>query len=379
MARPEGAVLARHDIDVEIAPDLTVSGNISGELPRAERSADAGTFDQAPVLRITDLAHAHIDSSSTGTTRRGPLDSDAHGEGFALATPPTVAARERFAAWSRRYIAGLVAIDAVVGLAAVFVPLQFSNNFRGELPLVAALTALGMLLWPLAVAISRGYQRGGVGVGTNELRSVMHAGVALVVAGAFPAGLLQQQSFLKLIVVAVPLALTLSLVGRFAARKLLHGRQAAGQSMRHVVVVGNTSSARELGERLARETHCGMKVVGVCLPAAEVGRAVGLGCRCSAASSDVAEVLARTGATRVAVTSDDATRNGYLRKLAWSLEGTGVEMLVDPGLVEVAGPRMHIRPLMGFPLLHVEEPHFTGAAGWSSVPQTWLLTTSACS
>src|SRR4029450_4750933 len=48
------------------------------------------------------------------------------------------------------------------------------------------------------------------------------------------------------------------------------------------------------------------------------------------------------------------------RELAWSLEGAGVELLVDPGLVEVAGPRMHIRPLMGFPLLHVEEPHFTG-------------------
>jgi exopolysaccharide biosynthesis polyprenyl glycosylphosphotransferase len=49
-----------------------------------------------------------------------------------------------------------------------------------------------------------------------------------------------------------------------------------------------------------------------------------------------------------------------LRELAWSLEGAGVELLVDPGLVEVAGPRLHIRPLMGFPLLHVEEPHFTG-------------------
>ena len=33
----------------------------------------------------------------------------------------------------------------------------------------------------------------------------------------------------------------------------------------------------------------------------------------------------------VAVTSDDSTRYNYLRKLAWSLEGTGVEMLVDPG------------------------------------------------
>jgi exopolysaccharide biosynthesis polyprenyl glycosylphosphotransferase len=66
------------------------------------------------------------------------------------------------------------------------------------------------------------------------------------------------------------------------------------------------------------------------------------------------------GCDAVAVTSDDATRYNYLRELAWSIEGAGVELLVDPGLVEVAGPRMHIRPLMGFPLLHVEEPHFTG-------------------
>jgi exopolysaccharide biosynthesis polyprenyl glycosylphosphotransferase len=75
---------------------------------------------------------------------------------------------------------------------------------------------------------------------------------------------------------------------------------------------------------------------------------------------EVSQVVATSHADAVAVTSDDATRYNYLRRLSWSLEGTGVEMLVDPGLVEVAGPRMHIRPLLGFPLLHVEEPHFTG-------------------
>jgi len=74
----------------------------------------------------------------------------------------------------------------------------------------------------------------------------------------------------------------------------------------------------------------------------------------------VQQVVRTMGCDAVAVTSDDATRYNYLRELAWSLEGAGVELLVDPGLVEVAGPRMHIRPLMGFPLLHVEEPHFTG-------------------
>jgi exopolysaccharide biosynthesis polyprenyl glycosylphosphotransferase len=36
-------------------------------------------------------------------------------------------------------------------------------------------------------------------------------------------------------------------------------------------------------------------------------------------------------------------------------------LLVAPGLMEVAGPRLHIRPLTGLPLLHVEEPDFTGS------------------
>ena len=72
----------------------------------------------------------------------------------------------------------------------------------------------------------------------------------------------------------------------------------------------------------------------------------------------------------VAVTSDDATRHRYLRRLPWSLEGSGVEMFVDPGLVEVAGPRMHIRPHVGLPLLHIEEPHFTGGAASASARLT---------
>ena len=72
----------------------------------------------------------------------------------------------------------------------------------------------------------------------------------------------------------------------------------------------------------------------------------------------------------VAVTSDDATRFTYLRELSWALEGSGVEMLVDPGLVEVAGPRMHIRPLVGFPLLHIESPTSPARGASSSAPPT---------
>jgi exopolysaccharide biosynthesis polyprenyl glycosylphosphotransferase len=37
-----------------------------------------------------------------------------------------------------------------------------------------------------------------------------------------------------------------------------------------------------------------------------------------------------------------------------------VELLVAPGLTEVAGPRLHMRPFIGLPLVHVEEPEFRG-------------------
>jgi hypothetical protein len=66
------------------------------------------------------------------------------------------------------------------------------------------------------------------------------------------------------------------------------------------------------------------------------------------------------GCDAVGVTSDETTRHSYLRKLAWSLEGTEVELLVDPDLEEVAGQRLHIRPHTGFPLVHVQQPHFSG-------------------
>jgi exopolysaccharide biosynthesis polyprenyl glycosylphosphotransferase len=76
--------------------------------------------------------------------------------------------------------------------------------------------------------------------------------------------------------------------------------------------------------------------------------------------AEVADVVRRLDADTVAVTSASETAATYLRQLTWQLEGSGVEVLVSPGLIEVAGPRLHIRPFVGLPLLSVEEPEFSG-------------------
>ena len=46
--------------------------------------------------------------------------------------------------------------------------------------------------------------------------------------------------------------------------------------------------------------------------------------------------------------------------LSWSLAKSGTDLLVAPALIDVAGPRIAIRPVCGLPLLHVDEPQLAG-------------------
>jgi exopolysaccharide biosynthesis polyprenyl glycosylphosphotransferase len=313
-----------------------------------------GLLDDAPTLRLEKRDRASVE----------------HLTDAAVNVPTT----KRFAAWSRRYLMVVAAADALVGGVAAAVPASISDTLSGQDYTVLIISLVGMIVWPTAIALCRGYRRNRVGVGFDEPGAVMRAGMAVVVACALPTGFmavptgaldpngvaLTMYAILKLVATGTPFAVLLSLVVRFLARRVLHQLQRTGRSLRHVVVVGSFTAAQQLSDRIRREPNAGMKVIGICLPSAELPRPVLAGVPVLGSLSQVSAVVRAKGCDAVAVTTDDATRYNYLRELAWSLEGCGVELLVDPGLVEVAGPRMHIRPLMGFPLLHVEEPHFTG-------------------
>jgi exopolysaccharide biosynthesis polyprenyl glycosylphosphotransferase len=324
---------------------------------RALHPDSVDLLDDAPTLR---LEHSDPASDHQLATRPDPAG--------------TVPATKRFATWSRRYLMLVACADAVVGGVSAAIPASISNTLS-ERDAVPLLFLVGLIVWPAAIAICRGYRRNRIGIGLDEPGAVIRAGMLVVVAGALPAGFMAVPTgavdptsdltftlyaLLKLVATGIPLAVILSLLVRFFSRRGLRFLQSRGRSLRHVVVVGSFSAAQQLSERIQGEPDAGMKVIGVCLPSAELPMPVIEGVPVLGNLSQVAEVVRAMGCDAVAVTSDDATRYNYLRELAWSLEGAGVELLVDPGLVEVAGPRMHIRPLMGFPLLHVEEPHFTG-------------------
>jgi exopolysaccharide biosynthesis polyprenyl glycosylphosphotransferase len=49
-----------------------------------------------------------------------------------------------------------------------------------------------------------------------------------------------------------------------------------------------------------------------------------------------------------------------LRRLAWGIESRRADLFVAPALMDVAGPRVSVRPVAGMPLLHVEHPDING-------------------
>ena len=337
---PASAGLARHEARA-LHPDSHTT-----DASRLGVGEAVDFLDDSPTVRL-ESRHLGDDQLATASDRAD-----------------IVPARKRFAAWSRRYLLLVVSADAVVGGIAAAVPASISDTLSwGNRALLLCL--VGLVVWPGAIALCRGYRRNRIGIGLDEPGAVIRAGMVIVVAGALPAGIvaadpLTLYASLKLVATATPFAVLLSLMVRFVARRILHLMQRHGRSLRHVLVVGSFGAAQQLSERIQREPDAGMKVIGFCLPSSQLPRPVVAGIPVLGSLDQVPAVIRARGCDAVAVTSDDATRYNYLRQLAWSLEGADVELLVDPGLVEVAGPRMHIRPLMGFPLLHVEEPHFTG-------------------
>ena len=310
--------------------------------------------------RVSDLSpHTGFDGS-----RAQPADaaSDSARHGLdETSVSITSGDSSSFASWSRRYTARLMALDGIMGtLAVISTAVFFPHIISFSTPKLAVLILGAGVAWPIAVAISRGYERSKIGIGGDEMRAVFRAVVLAIAAGAVPSAVTERPGVVALCVIGCPIAGAASLLVRFAARKHLHYRQRAGRDVRKVIVVGSAYAAADLYSVLSRESQCGMQVVGVCVPQADVSRAHDAGLAVIGDLDQVPDLIKIYGADAVAVTGGDATRHNYLRELSWALEGAGVELLVHPGLIEVAGPRMHIRPYVGLPLLHVEQPHFTG-------------------
>ncbi|MFF0575066.1 sugar transferase [Streptosporangium saharense] len=263
--------------------------------------------------------------------------------------------------WTRSYARILLAGDLACAVVACEAVLGVRLWFGAFIPRTEALFGLGLaLVWPLFLAIGGAYRKRAHGEGTEEFRAVFDGGVGLTAAVAIGAYATQTTIARSFVMAMLPLALVLTIAFRYWMRKRLHRRRAHGEYMRQVVAVGHRESVLDLVMQLRRQPHHGMTVAAACLPSGPEDMDVD-GIPVLGGFSDVPAVVAKVDADAVAILACPELDGVALRRIAWGLEDARTDLFVAPALMEVAGPRISIRPVAGMPLLHVEHPEFDGA------------------
>jgi len=215
-----------------------------------------------------------------------------------------------------------------------------------------------VIAWGAMLRATRAYDARVLGVGSEEYRRVARASVYFWGLVAIASYMTQFELSRFVLGFAFLIGTFLLLLGRWTARKILHRARRRSTTWSHrVLAVGGRDEVVALVAELEREPYAGLKVVGACVPPSESGE---ISVPVVGSLTSVPEAVARLGVDTVAVTASRGLTSGVLKRLGWELEGAGVDLVVAPALTDIAGPRVHVRPVAGLHLLYVEQPEFTG-------------------
>jgi exopolysaccharide biosynthesis polyprenyl glycosylphosphotransferase len=297
----------------------------------------------------------------------------------AIAEPRVVAATTQAShrirsGWASRHIRRLAATDAAVIIASVGIA-QFvrfgtdSAPFPSEVLAYSytAVSAVLILAWLSVLVLSRTREpRVVVSTGVEEFRRVARASLGLFGAVAIVSFLLKLAVARGYLAVALPLGLGSLLFTRWLWRRWLAKKRCEGRFISTVLVVGSHSAAAAMAQEFERVQAAGYRVAGVCVPGWRTGRGGSVNVDGHAVpvlgdETAVIDALQATDADMVAVSNTEYLGADGIRALAWQLEAVDVDLVVAPGVLDVAGPRLQIHPVAGLPLLHVDKPQYRGA------------------
>ena len=277
--------------------------------------------------------------------------------------------------WQRQYLRHVVLVDLAIILASSFLALQIRFGTAEDSVTGISYELLTILLvpvWIAALAMARAYESRYLGTGAEEFKRVGSASLRLMAVIAVISFTFKLELARGWVAIALPVGTVLLLIGRYGNRRWLHSRRKRGRYLRRTIAVGGPEGIRELADQLHDEPYVGYAIVGACLPTPSEASALAdipvLG-----SLTQVMTAVAEADADTVAVGVGPGMSPEVLRRLSWQLEGTGISLVVAPGLIDVAGPRISVRPVAGLPLLHVEEPELSGLRQATKAGVEWAL------
>ncbi len=284
-------------------------------------------------------------------------------------TDASVAGEHLATARSRRLIpvaalaADLATLALVVSLAALgrlhlplFAPAADVHEVVGA---IAVPVVLG---WVLVIALHGGYGRHVFGAGPLEYKLVVRA--TLVAAGAtgvvsYLAKLeLSRGFFFLLITIGMPALV----IGRHLLRRGLHSARRRGRLGHRVLIAGSPEQVDEVAAVLRREPWLGFEVVGALLPTAGHAATTPGGVAVLGPTARTSAVATAESCDVVLFTGGAVASGKEMRRAAWDLEDQDVQIMLVPGLTDVATDRVRVRPAAGLHLMELEGPRARGAS-----------------
>ncbi|WP_241982224.1 sugar transferase [Cryobacterium sp. TMT3-29-2] len=287
----------------------------------------------------------------------------------ALENPVSVDAKSSGLVWARQFRTKLLMSDVGIVMTAVATALlvRFGGEgaqasvggYQADYWLVALLIALS---WIATLGAFHTRNSRVIGIGATEYKQVINA--SALTFGLLAIGFLAFQVDVArgFFVLALPVGMCGLVLERWLWRRWLLRQRAFGHYLARVIVVGNRADVEYVVGQI-ENAGATYYVVGIALANGSKSP-VKVQNRTIPVVSDLAHVGAAAtnfAIDTVIVAGAPSGGSEYIRTLGWELEGTSAELVLSNQLTDVAGPRIHFRPVEGLPLIHVEIPQFEGA------------------
>ncbi|MFC9997678.1 sugar transferase [Nocardia sp. NPDC127526] len=283
-------------------------------------------------------------------------------------------------------IAGSVVLAQIIrfGGATYDAPLDWHGDTRVGYTVVSV--AL-ILAWVGFLAAGGAWSPTVLGSGAEEYRRLVAATMRLFGMIAIVSLLLRMEFARGYLAIALPIGLLALAVNRLIWRKYAVRQRRRGRYLTAVLVVGRCDSARQMMRCFERDPAVGYSVAGVYIPYGADADSEPVPETMAAedepdspllvANSSIIDAIRATGADSVAVAATEQLGAQGINELLWELAPLGIELVVTPGVVDVADQRLSIRPVANLPLLHIEKPQYDRARSYRKAAFDMVFAASA--
>lgn len=266
------------------------------------------------------------------------------------------------------FVSDFAVVLGAVGLAQF---LRFGENtsapaLRFSFLNYSVVSAGIVMVWMVTLGIYGTRSTRILGNGLEETRRVLASTVSMFGVLAVFSTIFRVDIARGYLALALPAGLIGLVLSRLVTRRYIQRARSRGRLSSAVLAIGNRAALHSLAESFARNPADGLRLVGACGPGISPDEVLTLtpGKRvrvyCDDSDESIVAAVRRCGADTVVLASGHLSPE-EIRDLSWQLEKLDVELIVAPGMVDVAAPRLTVWLAGGQPLIRVEKPRYNGA------------------